>query len=349
VPITRSDSPRRREHRPHVSRRRVWLAPLLALIVGGATLRAATPAYESFFTGHATDARPAKTSGALLLSGGGGDVADAWRWFIARAGGGDIVILRASGGPGYNDYLHQEIGGVNSVETVLFHDRSAAHDPAVLDRIARAEGIFLAGGDQARYVRFWQDTPLAAALNAHVRAGKPLGGTSAGLAVLGEYSYAALRTGDLTSDQALSDPFDPQITIVRHFLTLAPLQATITDTHFSARQRLGRSLAFLARIMAEPDAPAHLRGIGVDEKTVLAVEADGSARVFSADPAGRVWLLLPTAAPQLTPGRPLTFPRVRVVGLGPQSTCHLFTPTYTLPDSDTFISVVDGELLPDHE
>jgi cyanophycinase-like exopeptidase len=73
----------------------------------------------------------------------------------------------------------------------------------VLAIIRQAEGLWLAGGDQSRYVKYWKDTPVGAALDAHVRAGKPLGGTSAGLAVLGEFSYSALDPGTLTSPIAL--------------------------------------------------------------------------------------------------------------------------------------------------
>ena len=68
----------------------------------------------------------------------------------------------------------------------MFKDREASTDAAMLRSLKRADGIFIGGGDQSRYVRYWRGTPVGAALDAHVRAGKPLGGTSAGLAMLGE-------------------------------------------------------------------------------------------------------------------------------------------------------------------
>jgi len=119
--------------------------------------------YEYWLTGNAADAKPATTRAGLFLSCGGGDVTAAWKWFVACAGGGDIVILRASGGDGYNDYLFTKIGGVDSVETIKFNDASAAHDPRVLGIIAKADGIFMGGGDQGRYVTWWKDTPGQAA------------------------------------------------------------------------------------------------------------------------------------------------------------------------------------------
>jgi cyanophycinase len=317
----------------------LWLA-LLTVFAGG--VRGAD--YEYFLTGSAADAKPARTEAGLLLMGGGGDVDDAFRWFVRQAGGGDIVVLRASGGDGYNDYLFSRIGGVDSVETLLFHQRAAADDPRVLTIIRQAEGIWLAGGDQSRYVKYWKDTPIGAALNAHVRAGKPLGGTSAGLAVLGEFSYSALDPGTLTSPIALQDPFDRRITLERNFLHLQRLRGVITDSHFSQRSRLGRALVFLARL-AEPARRERLVGIGIDERTALAIEADGTARVITSG-AGRVWLLRPGPPPEtLAAGRPLTLRDVSVIGLGPDSRLDFNQLEVKNPAVVSTVSVVDGQLL----
>ena len=51
--------------------------------------------------------------------------------------------------------------------------------------IRQAEVVFIAGGDQGNYLRGWKGTPVQDAINANIAAGKPIGGTSAGLAVLG--------------------------------------------------------------------------------------------------------------------------------------------------------------------
>jgi len=301
--------------------------------------------YTYFLTGNAGDARPAGTEGALLLMGGGGDVDEAFRWFVRKAGGGDIVVLRASGGDGYNDYLFSRIGGVDSVETILFNNGNAATDPRVLAIIRAAEGIWLAGGDQARYVRYWKGTPVAAALNAHVRAGKPLGGTSAGLAVLGEFSFSATGEGSLTSAIALANPFEPRITLENDFLHFDLLRGVITDSHFTPRARMGRSLVFLARLLAGRQSGARLVGIGVDEKTALAVEADGSSRVFTTAPQGRVWLLLPTRpAESLVPDQPLTLRDVDVLALGPESRVQLPIRAVEQPAKAGVASVIKGQL-----
>lgn len=330
----------------HPLRLRVVLG--LVLLLAGRDSAAAD--FQTWLTGNAADASPAKTEGALLLMGGGGDVDAAFHWFVKKAGGGDIVVLRASGADGYNDYIFSKIGGVDSVETFLCHNRNASTDPTLLARLRQAEGIWLAGGDQSRYVNYWKGTPVAAALDAHVRAGKPLGGTSAGLAVLGEFSFSAAEQGSLTSPIALADPFDRRITLERDFLHLELLRGVITDSHFTPRARMGRSLVFLARLLA--DAPtreprARLLGLGLDEKTALALEPDGTGRVFTTAPNGRAWLMLPSRpAEPLTPGRPLTFRDVRVIALGPESVLRLPTLAVEQPAASAVMSVIDGKLSP---
>ena len=111
----------------------------------------------------------------------------------------------------------------------------------------KAEAIFIAGGDQWNYVRYWKGTPLAAAIHDAVKRGVPIGGTSAGLAILGQYSFSA-EMDTITSPQALSDPFDPHLTLESSFLKLPNLEGVITGSHFSQRDRFGRLLAFLACI-----------------------------------------------------------------------------------------------------
>ncbi len=306
------------------------------------------PGYESWHIGDAADfipAAPDATRAGLLMMGGGGDVESAWRWFVACAGGGDLVVLRASGGDGYQRYLHETIGGVASVTTIKFLDASAATDPAVLAAIAAAEGVFLAGGDQSLYIKYWKDTPVAAALNAHLAAGKPIGGTSAGLAVLGEHYYSALLDS-VTSEQTLKDPFDPNITLGSGFLSAPALAGVITDSHFMPRQRLGRLVTFLSRLQSENPAAPRLVGLGVDEATALCVEPDATARVHTAK-SGSAWLVQLLASPAATvvAGRPLEA-RASVIGLDPESTLNLRTLDVSAPAAVRVVRATGGRLEP---
>ena len=85
--------------------------------------------------------------------------------------------------------------------------------------------------------------------------------------------------GSITSPRALADPLGDSNTIETGFLDFALLEGVITDTHFSERARLGRLVAFLAK--SEEIAGRTLIGLGVDERAAVAVEADGSARVYA--------------------------------------------------------------------
>lgn len=305
------------------------LAVLSLLLLGtGAALAQAKDAaqrdgYRYFEIGDVTATRPQPTSAGLMMVGGGDWPYDAFRWFIAKAGHGRIVVLRASGTTESQDEFYKEIGGVTAVQTILFEDRKAASDPRVLDIVRHADGLFLAGGDQSNYVRMWKGTPLNAAIDAHVRAGKPLGGTSAGLAIQGAYSYGAMDGGSIDSPTALANPLGKGVTLVDDFLHLPHLQHVITDSHFNARERQGRLIAFMARVSQEHPASAPLFGLGIDEYTALCVDADGKGQVYSGN-GGHVWLFRTAReSSPLAVKKPLSAADIDVTGLDSGSTLYL--------------------------
>src|SRR5687767_15359372 len=153
----------------------------LGLLLISAPGADAAPGYTYSVVGNAGDVVTA-TTGLLVLQGGGTDVDENFVRMGARSGGGDFVVIRASGSNGYNQYIY-DLCGCDSVETIVFRNRQAAFDPFVIATIRNAEALFLAGGDQSEYVQFWKGTPVEDAIH-HV-AGKPapIGGTSAGMAV----------------------------------------------------------------------------------------------------------------------------------------------------------------------
>lgn len=243
------------------------------------------------------------------LMGGGTDLDEAFRWLCVRADGGDFLILRAHGDDEYNPYV-QKLCHLNSVATLILPDRASSTNPTVIDTITHASAIFVAGGDQARYINFWAGTPVEAALRDATRRGVPIGGTSAGLAVLGQYIYSAQNDRpddkDLSSDEALADPFYRQVVIARDLLSIPILRGIITDTHFDTRKREGRLLVFMARILASGQTD-HIRAIGVDERNAVLVDPDGHAQVIG-KPGGEADFYEATTKPQqCEPGKPLAF------------------------------------------
>lgn len=218
-------------------------------------------------------------NGGMVLMGGGLDVDAAFKWMIERSGGGDVVILRASGTDAYNPYING-LGTVNSVETLLINSRELANDDIVAYIIRNAEMVFIAGGDQSDYMNFWRGTKVEKALNYLLTEKKaPVGGTSAGCAILGGFYYSG-ETGGLTSAQALLNPYDSNVTLYNNDFLKAPyLQNVITDQHYLTREREGRSMVFLGRILKDWNIAA--RGIAVDERTAVCIDATGKAKVYA--------------------------------------------------------------------
>lgn len=309
---------------------------LAALLVSGALpAPAQPPAYRYIRAGESTNATVHPRPGFALM-GGGTDIDEAFQFLCDRAAGGDFLVLRATGDDAYNPYL-RGLCRLNSVSTLIIPNRGAADDPFVTETVRRASAIFIAGGDQANYINFWMNTPVASAINDAIKRGVPIGGTSAGLAVLGEYVYSAQADKpddpNLDSKTALADPFGPRINLTNAFLDIPILKGIITDTHFARRDRMGRLLVFLARLN-EPDGkptpnPLGIRGIGVEERCAVLLEPDGRAHVVG---FGHAYFIDATGADgSLQPGKPLTY--------GP------FTVQKVAPGSDFYIKSWAGDAI----
>lgn len=286
-------------------------------LASGAMAHEEGAAYEYFLTGDPADVQK-PTRGLLVMQGGGDDVDENFRRMGEYAGGGDFVVLRASGSEGYNPYIF-ELCDCDSVETLVFNRREAAYDPFVIETIRNAEAIFIAGGDQSRYVLFWQYTPVQDAINHVAAKPAPIGGTSAGMAVMGEYLYSAM-TQSVTTESGLGDPFNADLTLARDFLALPAMQNIITDQHLQERHRIGRTLAFMARLLTH-GWTEQSRAIAADRETAVHVDpATGMATVYAtADHETPYAFFMRSSAPpaRCEPGQPLTFEYVDVYRLGP--------------------------------
>lgn len=272
---------------------------------------AGTPTYRYIRIGNPNNIHVSARPGYALI-GGGEDLDEAFVWLCHRSRGGDFLILRATGADAYNPYV-QSLCHENSVATLIIPSRDAANDSFVAKTISAASAIFISGGDQANYINFWRDTPVQSALNDAIRRGIPIGGTSAGLAVLGEFAYTSQNDRpdgpNLNSPAALANPFNPQVVIARGFLNIPALRDVITDTHFHARDRLGRLLVFMARILASGDA-SEIHAIGIDQHTAFLLDTDGNGVVAG---AGAAYFFATANKPSVCrSGIPLTFDPISV-------------------------------------
>jgi cyanophycinase len=249
----------------------------------------------------------------VALMGGGAEQKDAFKWLCGKGNGGDFLILRAHGKDDYNSYVNKTCQ-MNSVATLVIPDRKAAQAVKVARIIRQATVIFIAGGDQERYLHAWKGTPVQEAINAHVLAGKPIGGSSAGLAILGAFVYVSgedqASDADLNSRAVLADPYNKGVVLERDFLKIPELENILTDSHFAVHDRMGRGLGFLARIVADGWSK-NPREVAVDENSAVLMEVDGDSKVVGTGKGA--YFLQITGAPEVCKqGQPLSLRDVSV-------------------------------------
>ena len=299
--------------------RNVIFGAIAALCLSGwASMAVAASGYAHYIVGNPADV-VTTTSGLLVLQGGGTDVDENFVRMGARSGGGDFVVIRASGTDAYNPYI-LELCSCDSVATIVFKNRNAAFDPFVIATIRNAEALFIAGGDQSKYVEFWKNTPVEDAINFVAAKPAPVGGTSAGMAIMSEFAYSAMSNSSLTSEEGLADPFHRDLTLDRDFVALPQLGGLITDQHLQERDRIGRTVAFLARLVKD-GWTTQGRAIAADRETALHVDpATGAAEVFTTPdhPTPYVYFMSTPGPPEVClPETPLTYRNVAVYRIGP--------------------------------
>jgi len=99
----------------------------------------------------------------------------------------------------------------------------------------------------------------------------------------------------------LLNPYTPHLTLDGDFLAAAALTGVITDSHFRERDRVGRLLAFLARLTNLRDGLVGVdaaRGIGVDQSTAVGIDKGIATRLAAqgangADLGGSVYFCDP--------------------------------------------------------
>jgi cyanophycinase len=260
-------------------------------------------------------------SGILLIGGAEGNKSGedaATRWFLERARGGHYLVLRVGGVGSQAKWICQHYKDwVYSAAELSIDSREAANLPEVVEYIREADALFIAGGDQNLYQEYWQGTATENAINYLLNEKQiPVAGTSAGMAILGDYYYAPDHQGVLSSE-ILNDPFHYNTESIHRsdFIRAHFLENVITDTHLdrmnrqNPETRYGRLLGLLARVIYDDDHHLAHYAIGLEEGSFVAIDDQGIARVFgNGTQMGQdAYFMQPNgAAPeQLAPGWPL--------------------------------------------
>ena len=255
-----------------------------------------------------------------------------------------LVILGASkvsDEAAFEDFQKRGMPRWGNVHSFVVNTTVAANDPRVSDAIEDATAIFINGGDQGKYWLLWNDTQLQASLNKRV--GEiPIGGTSAGMAILGGEIYVPPMNEDgVRSAEAMSNPLDvlPRSRFSgQPFLKIPYLDGIYLETHFTARKRLGRMSAILAM------SNTANRAIMADEATSLSIDDKGIGTVMG---KGRIYFAeLTTRKPKPRTNSPLTTGDIKVVALKENNQFDLSNWSQALEGVATTFKVDRGVLSP---
>jgi cyanophycinase-like exopeptidase len=272
------------------------------------------------FARHGSYVPTARLHGPGLLldgAGEGGSPVSSIEWLHRRLvgnakRGGNVVVIRASYSDVYDRPL-REYGNFASVQTMLIPPcATAAQVDAVAPVVDKADAVYFAGGDQAHYVA-WKGTALIAAIKRVYARGGVVGGGSAGLAIQGAVVFDSVAADTLNVETTTADtvrnPLEPRISFTTGLFAWPALDDTITDTHFVARDRFGRTVVFLARIFHDGLLPgaSHVYALGIDEGSAVVVDPDGTATLLNAAHARGAYLVRADAAPHLAAGTPLKY------------------------------------------
>jgi cyanophycinase len=205
------------------------------------------------------------------------DNAAVWTRLVELAGGQGarfVVLATASGDPEAAArgtiaalYAHGAVAEALPVAPELkgVDLAAAVRDPALIDKVRAANGVFFTGGDQGRIVDTLRsggvESPLLLAIRELQQRGGVVAGTSAGAAIMSRImfrdpaSVVTLLKGPLRPGQ----DFDAGLGFAYSDL--------FVDQHFLARGRLGRMLPLM-------QAQGMTLGLGVEEDSAAVLQGD---------------------------------------------------------------------------
>lgn len=225
--------------------------------------------------------------GFLMLAGGGGESAGGWsdapyRWVVEHAQNKRIAVVSYDAAA--TDWIpnYFKSFGAKAAKNILIASRTTADLQSIYDTLITYDGVFIKGGDQAKYYAYYKGTKTQAALQYIFNKGGVLSGTSAGTAILSPIVYTA-EIASVDPAYALQNAYTPQITLEDDFLSTLP-KKYIFDTHFAERGRFGRLSSFMASWYKKTKKIA--AGIGVDDHTALCIDSLGEAIVYGTGSVG---------------------------------------------------------------
>lgn len=217
-----------------------------------------------------TVAQPINPKGNLFVIGGGHRTEAINRQMIQTANLDKkdyiVVLPMASSEPDSAYYYFK-----TSIDTIcsnaivnLNFTPNNVNNTSMLDSLRRAKLIFIAGGDQSRFMKVVFNTPVYKAVHEAYNNGATVAGTSAGAAVMSKH----MITGNqLIGDTAYRATFNKLVYNNIEFEEgLGLLDSIIIDQHFIKRSRYNRLFSALAQY-------PNYTCVGIDESTAIIVHS----------------------------------------------------------------------------
>ncbi len=212
---------------------------------------------------------PNVSNGTLFIVGGGGMPDGLMEDFIEAAGGKEkakLVYVPCSEADSVGDdqrmVQYWERLGVKEATFIHTKDRNKANaDPAILNKLRDATGIWFGGGRQWNFSDSYYGTEAHRLMKEVLKRGGAIGGSSAGASIQARYLCRA--------------------TPIENYLPMAPgyergglgfISGVAIDQHFSQRKRF-RDMSSLV------DRYPQLLGIGIDEATAIVVRKSNATVV----------------------------------------------------------------------
>ncbi|MFC0004952.1 pre-peptidase C-terminal domain-containing protein [Micromonospora siamensis] len=256
--------------------------------------------------------RTAWSGPAYTMNGSGGIVTATMTRAIDAIRGGtgsiDVVIIAGSGTGTPECDVITGLAGVNSCTTLTLTAARDGNDSQVNADIRNAEFVYFAGGNQCNYVA-WKGTALEASVESVVAKGGGVGGGSAGHHINSDIVYDAC-TASATSATALANPYDRSLTFTTGMFRWPNYANTINDSHFVTRDRMGRTMAFVARALKDGLATGGKAwGVGVEEGASLYIDKAGLATLSGPS----AYVVLGDHQPEVAvSGQPLTYSNFKI-------------------------------------
>lgn len=200
--------------------------------------------------------------GKLIIIGGGDILDTMYNLFANEIGGKDQPIVYIPTATDDEPWIQagQHLvkftsRGFTNLITVHTRDKQKANDPVFIDRIRKAKGVFIGGGDQANIANAFLGTAVHQELFALLNRGGIIMGTSAGATIMGDVM--------ITGWEQRKAP-----NVLHTYPTgLAFMKNTSIDQHVLVRNRQFDLVPVL-------ESRPNLLGIAIDEATAAVVQGN---------------------------------------------------------------------------